>query len=830
MAQQDAQPTTQAPFCPVCGTIYSRIDHLRRHLAAHTDDFPHSCQLCNKRFKRRDVLKRHYQACSASQIAIDSWPGSDEKPKMTRKACDQCFKLKRACNSARPCQTCALRRSICTYSRLNRQPLETSVSPTQPDADTAEMLCAATQTTTMGLQKGTDVSVEEVKTVAPSHIWQMHLRHRPSSEFGPTTDVFGDESRSPVLECSTDASDPERDPAESFDFLVRHVNNESGLRGAFGVDSSLVEEDTSCVEVTQGFSSVMSSHAIEESPRTLFERHSANARRYSRRQVNLDPSDKQQTPRLIKDPFDGDWRTRSSVFMSPAFDFSTSNSNSLGASQRSPIQKLADSKCILSADTMHSTLALKSHEVVVALKATVNLRGSDVKSALGDWSALKESACWALWHPNWPAIHKPSFTAATSPCELVAPMALIGASLSPHSSDREDARVWFDVVEEMVFCNIETMDSSTSIIATTSTTQSCRPGQLEVWVHSLQAAYAVCLYQNWEGRDAAKERIRKRRFSSLISMTRILMKHANHRALRELLEHGQLFRWEKFVLHEQLIRVIIYVFLLDTAFTIFNNVPPRMVIREMTNDLACPEPCFQASTAEECGDEFQKWTTHPIHSHCGGGGSLYASIRRFRQDRIELSGQRCLADIGVLNLWTIVSSFHNFIFHIDPGFGSESQIAAMENAIANWRVVWNLRRAHCSRGPTDLGRSPCSGLSSSVCDPNQVWKRIGFMREAPEYWLLARVKLERLSSTQRSLEAAEGLSGFNSRLCNMPGNILPKYDETSMEQLSEFIDSFAAMKVKDDDRESETESLGDPSTGILPSPGAPQPDRWVFLS
>ena len=37
-------------------------------------------------------------------------------------------------------------------------------------------------------------------------------------------------------------------------------------------------------------------------------------------------------------------------------------------------------------------------------------------------------------------------------------------------------------------------------------------------VQALQAAYMVCLYQNWEGSDASKRRIRRYRFATLVSV------------------------------------------------------------------------------------------------------------------------------------------------------------------------------------------------------------------------------------------------------------------------------------------------------------------------
>jgi hypothetical protein len=37
-------------------------------------------------------------------------------------------------------------------------------------------------------------------------------------------------------------------------------------------------------------------------------------------------------------------------------------------------------------------------------------------------------------------------------------------------------------------------------------------------IEALQAAYMVCLYQNWEGTDASKRRIRRYRFSTVVSV------------------------------------------------------------------------------------------------------------------------------------------------------------------------------------------------------------------------------------------------------------------------------------------------------------------------
>jgi hypothetical protein len=43
---------------------------------------------------------------------------------------------------------------------------------------------------------------------------------------------------------------------------------------------------------------------------------------------------------------------------------------------------------------------------------------------------------------------------------------------------------------------------------------------LHLWgkIQALQASYVVCLYQNWEGIDASKRRIRRHRFSTVVSV------------------------------------------------------------------------------------------------------------------------------------------------------------------------------------------------------------------------------------------------------------------------------------------------------------------------
>lgn len=806
-----AKGVTQAPFCPVCGTTYSRLEHLQRHLASHDDLCSHFCQYCGKGFKRKDVLKRHHQTCPAhpSPAGIPAKP--DQKSKTNRTACDQCVRLKRACSSTQPCDTCTLRNLACTYSWLDDQgSCEKFTLARKPDAKLEGTLATTTDLLSPESKKQAGFCAQGAELIYPPSLEREkylqtgtldHMSFGNEFPFLRKLDVSQDgNATSPAS--STHSYYHDKDPTESFEFLTRFTSNDSGMSGAFEVDSSLLAENISSPGASALNSSNMAFQYGEEPRAAIFEWQTTQARCQAR-QVSLESYDWEELPHMPATP-ESELISHSQAepfFLLPWVEPFTLAADPLGVPQPAQSHDDDDISQSVTPGLSYSALSLKSHEIVVAIKATVVSPYSDVKLTLADWSMAKETACisffhpdnliryleyyWGLWYPNCPTIHRPSFDVARIPYQLLAPMALIGACLSPNAPDRENGRVWFDIVEEMVFSDETTFDSRTS------TSNPCPPEQLESRMRSLQAAYTVCLYQNWEGQDAAKARIRRQRFGLLISTARDLMRYAKHGTLDGL--QLQDFSWKTFVIREELIRTILYIFLLDTAFTIFNNLPPRMVVREMTNDLACPEPCFQAPTAEDCFDKIREWTAHPLYCK---RTTLYAAIRCFGQRSIEPVTQNYLAQAGVLNLWTIVSAFHNLIFHIDPGFGSESQSVAMENAITNWRNIWRLRSVN---GFKDSYRLADLEPSPPLLERKEAWKRTGFMRRAPEYWLLAQAKLERLQSTQRSLEAAETLSGRDNWLCNVPGTVLPKYDETSMEQLNEFISSFQAMRLNQED-------------------------------
>ncbi|GBN98815.1 hypothetical protein AVEN_754-1 [Araneus ventricosus] len=46
--------------CDVCGRKFSRKNSLNLHYLTHTKEKPHSCEVCGKAFSLKKILNRHY--------------------------------------------------------------------------------------------------------------------------------------------------------------------------------------------------------------------------------------------------------------------------------------------------------------------------------------------------------------------------------------------------------------------------------------------------------------------------------------------------------------------------------------------------------------------------------------------------------------------------------------------------------------------------------------------------------------------------------------------------------------------------------------------------
>ncbi|OQE30973.1 hypothetical protein PENFLA_c002G00743 [Penicillium flavigenum] len=379
-------------------------------------------------------------------------------------------------------------------------------------------------------------------------------------------------------------------------------------------------------------------------------------------------------------------------------------------------------------------LAPKSLELLQNLRNVIcNKRNNDV--IIFDWSSETHDQCqiffstpnirrfleyfWSLWYPNCPIIHKLLFDPHIAIPELLSVMVVIGACLSPYQEDIKAAKKWFDSIEELIFSHECFRDNP-----------SPRSNDL-AWkkerLQSIQAGYLVCSLQKREGPGEAQARIRRYRHASMVTLARHLgIGNASHRHLK--VHDGSQAWWQQFAEEEEIMRTIIFIFLIDAALVIFHNSPPRIMVSELKMDVSCPEACFQAESATECLSHFEKWTTTRFWRR---RLSIVSVVRQICQAKIDDDLVEEFSIIGTLNLFTMVQAIHSLMFHLQNSLIFETTLAPVQTGLENWRRIWDKRIPEDSNTPET---------------PETIWKLIGFLRHASEFWHLARIKSAKIIS------------------------------------------------------------------------------------
>ncbi|KAL2795184.1 hypothetical protein BJX66DRAFT_350761 [Aspergillus keveii] len=449
----------------------------------------------------------------------------------------------------------------------------------------------------------------------------------------------------------------------------------------------------------------------------------------------------------------------------------------------------------LPASWIDDPLSLKTHQILLLVKEVVMIKPRNSAVTL-DWSPVLEQMClqffspanlrkflqlyWSIWHPNVNFVHRPSFDPLSAKPSILATMALIGACVSPLPADNDNARMWFNCVEELVFID-EDFNSDLAISSATAI------GRQRHKIQALQAAYMVCLYQTWEGDDASKRRVRRNRFATLVSTARdVGIPMARHTQYSRQQRYE--FDWMDFAVREELVRLLTWIFLLDTAFIIFNNLPPRMVIKEMKINTAVPEACFQALTADECFEQLQLFL--PPESPYWKV-SLCSAFQTLCKNNLAVSARDGLASLGPLNLFVLASAIHSLIFQYRNSWDSLQLLPPIHNALNNWKSIWQQFTA--SLVP---GMSPHVTVDHDNLQPDTMWKRVGFCSYCPEYWLLANLMTDMLTARNSTEASDEGEQNELERLEDGPlDSILNKYDQTSMRQVNDLILSLSDFRI-----------------------------------
>jgi hypothetical protein len=137
------------------------------------------------------------------------------------------------------------------------------------------------------------------------------------------------------------------------------------------------------------------------------------------------------------------------------------------------------------------------------------------------------------------------------------------------------------------------------------------------------------------------------------------------------------FDWSEYILRESLIRyascptprnaqknltqlhlrVFHYIFALDSAYAMFNRHPPRTVDSELVMDLASPEACFRAKSAEECFVALKVWRDGLVDCKIT---TVSSAVTAICAGHIPPSGLKLFERLSVLNMFTLVSGTNTF--------------------------------------------------------------------------------------------------------------------------------------------------------------------------
>ncbi|KAL4934932.1 hypothetical protein BDV06DRAFT_234897 [Aspergillus oleicola] len=361
---------------------------------------------------------------------------------------------------------------------------------------------------------------------------------------------------------------------------------------------------------------------------------------------------------------------------------------------------------------------------------------------------------WTRWYQHCPIVHKATFDITSCSPLLFATMNLIGACMSSLNSDHGSAKRFLDVIEELIFSNPLFMESPRLGRSNENLLQTRENIQI------LQATCFMCLLQKWEGSATAKLRMQRHRFTAFVATTRAMgLSQALHPRI-ELDSTMSVEEWHNYVLKAEMIRTFNHVFLLDSAFVIFHNSVPRMVLQEMTIDLTCPENVFQASSPgafKEALRGHQRRTPTPLLTNC---------VRNLCSEAPDPEVMAHLHGQSALNLFTIATAVHGLIFHQLRAFSPlPLATSPLKEALDRWEEAWYSSIGEVQR-PGDEGI-------------------VAFPLHAREFAALARVHIEKCHLSPEQ---------WHDMLQELPGHVavetresLATFDQTGMDQVANLI-------------------------------------------
>ncbi|KAH7079786.1 hypothetical protein FB567DRAFT_129066 [Paraphoma chrysanthemicola] len=328
------------------------------------------------------------------------------------------------------------------------------------------------------------------------------------------------------------------------------------------------------------------------------------------------------------------------------------------------------------------------------------------------------SLYWTKWHWHCPIIHQPSVDIAQMPTAMVIVMGLIGASMSSDREDIDEVRRWLDPTEKAIF--------AMPWLSRENYVNQRQPLSRESKLRCLQMGHLICALQIWEGNDLARKRVIELRYPQLVQASReVGESHID--LLDEDDDARKAELWSKFILEEEIIRTRIFIFLLDTAFTIFADEPPHATIPDLRFPFPYPDVCFRSHSLNEF--------LHTSRLHCEN----YSVLRRMHIcDTVKM-----LYDAGVegnvtpllamtdLNIFVLISALHSIMFsQIITPLKSSVLTTSLNQGLERWLWLWKQGQSY---------PHPPTGINTSG---DEAPTAPSFVRHSYEWYSLAKVKLK----------------------------------------------------------------------------------------
>ncbi|OTB15251.1 hypothetical protein K445DRAFT_318086 [Daldinia sp. EC12] len=369
---------------------------------------------------------------------------------------------------------------------------------------------------------------------------------------------------------------------------------------------------------------------------------------------------------------------------------------------------------------------------------------------------------WERWYPHCPIVHRPTFNLAFAHPFLVMTMVLLGAVMSPIAQHREQGKFLLDSAEKAVF---------------SSKVFDCEGYKDIDEVHNsgavatFQAAFFVCIMQKWEGNEAAKQRIRRYKFTTLVTAVRSLaIPHAAHDHSAPTQGSSEAL-WKKFIRREELIRTVSYVFLLDCGFLTFHNFAPRMALQEMTNELPCLEVYFQAASASEFFELSRLGSISPRVL------SLVEALRLLTTTPDGMFNYESVLPTSCLSLFVAINALLALVYHqrtLSAFLPSNTQ--PLIKAVDRWEDIWEW----------NMHRLQACNIRIDTCFGEGL-----FMEQAPEFAALARLQLNTANSDLNLFPCpSNNILPDSSSLTSQP-----KLDKSDMSHLADLILRFEAVNM-----------------------------------